>query len=94
VNRDAQSGRSVIARDHRLDEYRRTVRAGLKEAIRRDVERIEDWLQLMDVARHLERVGDHAAGIAESVVYLKEGRIIRHAGASRSESLVDPEASS
>jgi phosphate transport system protein len=94
VNRDALSGRSVIARDHRLDEYRRTVRAGLKEAMRQDVDRIEDWLQLMDVARHLERVGDHAAGIAESVIYLKEGRIIRHDGGLRRKNLVDPDASS
>jgi phosphate uptake regulator len=46
------------------------------------------------VARHLERVGDHAAGIAESVIYLKEGRIIRHAGAMRRKSPIDPEASS
>ena len=75
---DARSGRSVIAEDYRLDQYRRTARAGLKEAIRSDVDRVEDWLQLMDVARHLERVGDHAAGIAEAVIYMKEGQIIRH----------------
>jgi phosphate transport system protein len=83
VKCDAQSGRSVIAGDHRLDEYRHTVRAGLKEAIRHDVDRVEDWLRLMDVARHFERVGDHAASIAEAVVYMKEGQIIRHASAAR-----------
>jgi len=83
VNCDAQASRSLIAADHRLDEYRRTVRAGIKESIRRDVDRIEDWLRLMDVARHLERVGDHAAGIAEAVIYMKEGQIIRHVGTSR-----------
>jgi len=80
---DAQSGRRVITEDRRLDEYRRKVRAELKEAIRRDVDRVEDWLHLMDVARHLERAGDHAASIAEAVVYMKEGQIIRHAGAAR-----------
>jgi phosphate transport system protein len=83
VKCDAHSGRSVIAGDLRLDEYWRTVRAGLKEAIRRDVDRLEEWLRLLDVARHLERIGDHAAGIAEAVVYMKEGQIIRHAGAAR-----------
>jgi phosphate transport system protein len=83
INCDAQSGRSVIAEDHRLDQHRRTVRAGLKEAIRRDVNRVEDLLQLLDVARHLERVGDHAAGIAEAVVYMKEGQIVRHGNSAR-----------
>jgi phosphate transport system protein len=84
TNCDAQSSRSLIAEDYRLDQYRRRVRAGLKEAIRSDVDRIEDWLQLMDVARHLERVGDHAAAIAEAVIYMKEGQIIRHGNAARS----------
>jgi phosphate transport system protein len=83
VNCDAESGRSVIAGDHRLDQYRRTVRAEIKEAIRQDVDRMEEWLHLLDVARHLERVGDHAASIAEAVVYMKEGQIIRHFSALR-----------
>jgi phosphate transport system protein len=56
------------------------VRAGLTDSIRRDPERVEDWLRLIDLARHLERVGDHAASIAEAVIYLKEGEIIRHVG--------------
>jgi phosphate transport system protein len=75
---DAEAGRAMIAGDRRLDEYQRTVRAGLKESIRREPDRVDDWLRLIDIARHLERVGDHAAGIAEAVVYLKEGQIIRH----------------
>lgn len=75
---DATIGRSVISEDHHLSEYRRAVRGELKGAIRRDVARLDDWLYLMDIARHLERVGDHAKGIAEAVVYLKEGKIVRH----------------
>jgi phosphate transport system protein len=83
VNADAQSGRSVIAGDPQLDNLRRIVRGELKEAIRRDVDRVDDWLRLMDVARHLERVGDHAVSIAEAVVYMKEGQIIRHVPAAQ-----------
>jgi phosphate transport system protein len=37
------------------------------------------WLRLMNMARNLERVGDHASHIAEAVIYLTEGRLIRHA---------------
>src|SRR5258705_184337 len=68
---DAGTGRTVIAGDRRLDRSRHMVRAGLIESIRRDPHRVEDWLRLIDIARHLERVGDHAASIAEAAVYLK-----------------------
>lgn len=77
VKVDAESGRTVIAGDRRLDQYRRTVRDGLQQSIRDDPSRVEEWLLLLDIARHLERVGDHASRIAEAVVYLKEGQIIR-----------------
>ena len=44
----------------------------------RKPERINTWLRLVNTARNLERIADHAAKIAESVVYLKEGEILRH----------------
>ncbi len=75
---DAQEARAVIAGDRQVDEQRRTVRDGLTESIRREPGRVEDWLRLIDIARHLERVGDHAVSIAEAVIYLNEGQIIRH----------------
>lgn len=81
VKVDAESGRIVIAGDRRLDQYRRTVREGLKDSIKDAPGRVEEWLLLLDIARHLERVGDHASGIAQAVVYLKEGQIIRRDGA-------------
>jgi phosphate transport system protein len=76
---DSPSARSVITGDRGLDQLQRTVRAELKASIRREPGRVDDWLRLLDIARHLERVGDHAASIAEAVVYLHEGQIIRHA---------------
>jgi phosphate transport system protein len=80
VEVNAQLARTVIAGDRVINRYRRTVNAGLKESIRRDPKRIEMWLWLSDIARDLERIGDHAAGIAESVIYLQEGQIVRHTG--------------
>jgi phosphate transport system protein len=78
VEVDARLGRKVIVGDHVLNRHRRSVNAGLKESIRGDPGRIEMWLWLRDIARDLERIGDHAAGIAESVIYLQEGQIVRH----------------
>jgi phosphate transport system protein len=77
---DAELARSVIAGDTRIDRHYRFVLKDLKQQIRRDPERVDSWLRLINTARNLERIGDHATNIAEAVVYLKEGDIIRHGG--------------
>ncbi len=70
--------RSVILGDRKVDRYRRAVIGELKQAIRDDPDRLDAWLRLINAARNLERIADHATNIAEAVVYLKEGDIIRH----------------
>jgi phosphate transport system protein len=75
---DATLARAVIAGDSRVDRRYRAVLDELKEEIRRDPERLNVWLRLINTARNLERVADHASSIAEAVVYLKEGDIVRH----------------
>ena len=79
VRSDAEAARSVLSRDRQIDQQRRTVLKALKASLVIEPGRVEGWLRLMNVARNLERVGDHAAHIAEAVVYLREGRLIRHA---------------
>jgi phosphate transport system protein len=76
---DAKLARTVITADRRIDRHRRAVLAELKQAIRQEPARVDTWLRLINTARNLERVADHAVNIAEAVVYLKEGDIIRHA---------------
>lgn len=75
---DTTLARAVIAGDNRVDRRYRAVLAELKDEIRRDPERLNTWLRLMNTARNLERIADHATSIAEAVVYLKEGDIVRH----------------
>jgi len=53
-----------------------------------DSRTIEPGIDLILIARHLERVGDHATNIAEDVIFIVEGRDVRH----RSASLVTPAA--
>ena len=74
---DAELARAVIAGDRGVDKLRRAVLKGLKDAIRREPDRLNTWLRLINTARNIERVADHATNIAESVIYLKEGDIIR-----------------
>ena len=73
---------TVIADDQQVDRDYRSVQKQLKEEIVRDPERIDTWLRLVNTARNLERIADHAAKIAESVIYLKEGEILRHRAAA------------
>lgn len=80
---DASLARAVIAADRRVDRRRRSVVTELKSAIRREPNRINTWFRLYNTARNLERVADHATNIAEAVIYLKEGDIVRHVGDRR-----------
>lgn len=75
---DVAGARAVIAADERIDRDYRAVQRSLKDEIIRDPSRIDGWLRLVNTARNLERVADHAAKIAESVIYLKQGHILRH----------------
>jgi phosphate transport system protein len=78
INGDVALARAVIQGDRRIDRHHRLVRKSLKAAIRRDPDRLNTWLRLINTARNLERVADHATNIAEAVLYLKEGDIVRH----------------
>ena len=83
VKGDAQLARDVIAADRGVDRLRRGVLKELKDCIRAEPDRVNTWLRLINTARNIERVADHATNIAEAVIYLKEGDIIRHVGDRR-----------
>ena len=78
---------AVITADQRVDRDYRAVQKELKAAIIGNPERIDTWLRLVNTARNLERIADHAVKIAESVIYLKQGEILRHGTMSSS---IDP----
>jgi phosphate transport system protein len=69
---------AVINADHQLDIDYRAVQVQLKLKIIRNPERINTWLRLVNTARNLERVANRAVKIAESVIFLKEGPVLRH----------------
>lgn len=83
VKCDADLARIVIASDRRVDHHRRAVLKELKVAIQQNPEQVSMWLRLINTARNFERIADHATNIAEAVVYLKEGDIIRHIAGHR-----------
>jgi phosphate transport system protein len=75
---DSARARSVIDGDHAIDRLYRRFRREMKDSLRRDAGQLDAWLQLLSIGRHLERIADLTTDIAQTVVYLAEGIIIRH----------------
>ncbi len=84
VNVDVGTAREIRLADHELDILNRSLAAHLKAEITRQPEHLEPLLKLMHIARHLERIGDHATNIAEDLIYLIEGKIVRHTDVTQS----------
>ena len=83
--RDAQRARTVIDGDRGIDRLYRQFRRETKDSLRQDARKLEGWLQLLSIGRHLERIGDHATDIAGTVIYLEEGVMVRHKSAQAAE---------
>jgi len=78
VNLDGNAAREVCAVDHEIDDLNREIFQQVKEGVTRNPELFETLLQIIHISRHLERIADHATNIAEDLIYLIEGRIVRH----------------
>jgi phosphate transport system protein len=78
VREDVDLGCAVVQRDEGLDELNATVNRKLVERMAQDPEQLRGYLNLIFVARALERVGDHATNMAEEAVYAAAAEDIRH----------------
>jgi phosphate transport system protein len=79
VARDSALAHQVRHDDDELDAMRRDIHQQLREMIRTRPEEIEILLKFYSTAKHLERLGDMACNVAEDVIYMVEGDIVRHA---------------
>src|SRR6266705_2739718 len=80
VSRDPKKARAVIPRDEEVDRLNKQLHRELMNYMAEQPATITRCLNLMVVAKSLERIADHATNIAEEVVYLCEGHDIRHMG--------------
>jgi phosphate transport system protein len=78
VRKEPEKARAIIPRDKEVDGLNRQMYRELSSYMVENPSTISRCLNLMTVAKSLERVADHAANIAEEVVYLCEARDIRH----------------
>ena len=80
VNRDSKLAQEVCARDDEVDNLNVQIFRELLTFMVEDSHTITRAVRISYISKYLERIADHATNIAEMVVYLVEGKIIRHMG--------------
>lgn len=78
VRRDDVPARSVLLADDEVDRLRDGVYGQLLEIMQRDPTTVPAAVNLIFIARNLERIGDHTTNIAEDVIFLVKGLDVRH----------------
>jgi len=86
VRRDAKLAREVIARDDEVDVMMEQSFRELLTYMLEDPRNISRAIRLTFIGKYFERMADGATNICEMVVYLAEGKVIKHAGAERTTS--------
>ena len=78
VNEDKVAAWEVTSLDIEVDTMKRENGRRIREYFRNRPDELESLLDYLGICRHLERVADHATNIAEDVIYMIEGEIVRH----------------
>lgn len=78
VNMDCELAHKVCAADDEIDAMNRQMYLIVQDAIHAHPQQMESLVHLLSASRHLERIADLATNIAEDVIYMAEGEIVRH----------------
>lgn len=78
INRNAELANVVRKKDDQVDDLNRQMFNEVREGIRKNPDNIRNYMNILSASRHLERIADHACNIAEDVIYMVEGNIVRH----------------
>ncbi|MCS7171439.1 MAG: phosphate uptake regulator PhoU, partial [Aquificaceae bacterium] len=76
--RDVALAKKVIERDEMVDELYHQVQRELITYMLEDYKNIKRSIHLSFIARHFERMADHAENIAEMTIYWSEGEVVKH----------------
>lgn len=80
VKSDEGLANKVLERDDKVDSFKRKIWQDTTEYMKKNPSAIEQGLNVILIAKNLERIGDHATNIAEDVIFSMSGEDIRHAG--------------
>jgi phosphate transport system protein len=78
VNLDTKLAVQITKEDDLVDKIHREMYTFVQEGIRADLEKLGSYIHLLSVSKHLERIADLATNISEEVIYMIDGKIVRH----------------
>lgn len=78
IEQDVMRARAVCLADDEVDNLQRKLYDIILAEIKANPEHTAQWMQVFSMVRYFERMGDYATNIAEDVIYLVEGEVIRH----------------
>ncbi|MDX2470817.1 MAG: phosphate signaling complex protein PhoU [SAR324 cluster bacterium] len=78
IRLDTKTARQVLILDDEVDDMHKEVYKIVETQIQKNPEKIEILIQFPSISRYLERIADLACNIAEDVIYLADGDIVRH----------------
>jgi len=78
INLDVNKAKEVIAQDDEVDELNSKMYKIMEEMISQHPDKIDCFINILTVSRNLERVADLVTNIAEDIIYMVKGEIVRH----------------
>lgn len=78
VTADVAAARKVLHRDDRVDAFKRKIVSDTLQQMQAQPTAIEQGMNIIFIAKNLERIGDHATNIAEDIIFMSSGLDIRH----------------
>ncbi|MFM8539803.1 MAG: phosphate signaling complex protein PhoU [Planctomycetaceae bacterium] len=78
VNADPALARQVREEDDAVDAARQKIRRRVMQTLQEGTDDVESLLRMNSVSKHIERIADMATNVAEDVIYMVEGEIVRH----------------
>jgi len=83
INGDTNLAAKVLADDDLVDDLYKQIVRELLSIMREDPQTISRAMKVMFIAKYLERIGDHATNIAEVVIFMVKGKVVRHMAAEK-----------
>jgi phosphate transport system protein len=82
VEKNPEISKPVWEKEKEVDKLRDLIHDELVEIMNKDAKTVPRAVPLLLISRHLERISDHLTNIAEDILYMVEGKVIKHGGPS------------